>query len=272
MRAEIREKLINEISTIGGRVFEPHAAGEKTPKPYLIIRQGDESEINSWIGGQTEVEIWPYVSQTTFQTVDSLSKETVAALDKKLITAADGEVFTCIYVGSSGEDFVDTEWDAITRNLRFIILPFPSQLTTEPDPVAGMIYWTNATFPELQVDPLTWTLTDETPAVYWRLAGMHMTEQWAAVSWIDATIMGHILAPTPHGRLLWTKKITERVATAGKTYLTDGSPLFFRTIAADSQADHLKTGQIKLTIKYGVLVSKPHVERLNHVHISGGIV
>lgn len=270
MRKEIRQKLINDILDIQGRVFEPNAAGAKTPKPYLIIRQGNENEIMSWIGGQTNIEIWPYQSRTTFQNVDDLAKKTVAALDKKLITTATGDTFTCIYTGTSGEDCVDEEWDAITRPLKFIVLILPNQLTTNPDPIAGMNQWILQAFPELQVDPLKWTITDVTPAVYWRFAGMRVTEQWAVVSWIEATIIGHILAPTPQGRLLWTKKITDKIATNRETVLSDGSPLFFKSIAADSQADYLKDGQIKLTVKFGILLPEPAAQPLNKIYITGG--
>lgn len=271
MRSEIWQKLVEAIPEIEERVYEPHAAGPETEKPYIVIRQGDESEINSWFGGETVMEVWPYLSRTSFEKVDELSKKAVQTLDRKLITSEDGDTFTCIYAGSSGEDMVDEEWDAITRNLKFIVLPFPNQATSDPDPVAGMNAWINSTFPELQVDPLTWVLTDATPAVYWRFSNMRITEQWAAVSWIEATLMGHVLAPTPHGRLLWTKKITERIATAGKTYLSDGSPLFFKGIAADSQADYLKTGQIRLTAKYGVLVPRTQAETLQRASVTGAI-
>jgi hypothetical protein len=269
MRKEIRQKLIDDIPDIQGRVFEPHAAGAKTPKPYLVILQGNESEINSWNGGQTNIEIWPYQSRTTFQNVDELTKKIVAALDKKLITTAAGDAFTCIYTGSSGEDVVDEEWDAITRPLKFIVLTISNQLTTDPDPIAGMNQWILQAFPELQIDPLTWTLTDTTPAIYWRFASMRVIEQWSVVSWIEATIMGHILAPTPKGRLLWTKKITDRLAVDRETFLADASPLFFMSIAADSQADYLKDGQIKLTLKYGILLPAPVEEPLNTTYIEG---
>ncbi|NSW90215.1 MAG: hypothetical protein HPY74_05970 [Firmicutes bacterium] len=269
MRSEIRQKLIDAISDIDGRAYEPHAAGKDTEKPYLVIFQGTENLSDTWVGGNTTIEIFPCVSRTTFQKVDELAKKVISALDRQLIVTAGGEAFTCIYTGPSGEDDVDEDWDIITRRLKFAVLTFPSQMTIEPDPVAAVHNWTNNVFPELQLDPSTWALTDTTPAVYWRLADIRVLERWAAVIWMEAVIMGHILAPSSASRFLWVKKITERIALDARTYLTDGSPLFFQTVSADSQADHLKNGQIKLTVKYGILVSKPAAELIENIYTSG---
>jgi hypothetical protein len=153
----------------------------------------------------------------------------------------------------------------------FDLLAFPAQTTTSPDPVAALNTWAGNVFPELQVDPAVWAPTDQNPAIYWRLAGLQIAQQTAAVAWLEATIVGHILAPTPAGRLPWLKKIVERLATDRSTTMDDGSPLLFQTVAADSQADHLRAGQIRLTARYGVLVSKAAAELLNQAHISGDI-
>jgi len=40
MRSAIRQILIDNITAVQGRVYEPHAAGPNTQKPYLVLREG----------------------------------------------------------------------------------------------------------------------------------------------------------------------------------------------------------------------------------------
>jgi hypothetical protein len=268
MRKEIRDKLINDIPQIGGRVYEPHAAGVKTLKPYLIIRQGND-DYGAWLGDQNVIEVWPYVARTTFREVDNLAKSVIESLDKRLILTESGEVFTCIYTGSPDEDTVDEDWDACTRLLQFAVLSFPSHETTEPDPVAALNNWVSVKFSSLQLDSKRWVINDDTPAIYWRLLGFSATEYLNTITWAEATLMGHVLAPSPIGRLKWVKKITETMALTECIYLADGSPLFFKSVAADSQADHIKRGQIKLTVKYGLVPEAEISEKLNHIYHAG---
>lgn len=270
MRKELRDKLVQDIAAIGGRVYEPHAAGAETQKPYLVIRQNNE-DTGSWLGNQSIVEIWPYTARTSFKEVDALAKAVVESLDKKLILSEDGEAFTCIYAGSPNEDILDEDWDVITRRMQFIVLSFPLHETTEPDPVAAMNRWMPVKFPALQVDSRNWVISDEAPAIYWRLSGFNALEHLPAGTWMEATLMGHILAPSPIGRLKWVKKITEAIALTECIYLADGSPLFFQKVAADSQADHIKQGQVKLAVKYGLLPEATVSEKLNNIYYSGAI-
>lgn len=272
MRAEVRQKLINSIPDIEGRAYEPQAASAKTQKPYLVVRQGVATDDTQWLGSQSIIEVWPYISRTSFQKVDDLVGKVLGALDKKTVTTSTGEVYLCLYLGSLGEDFVDVEWDVITRGLRFAAVIIPPQITTEPDPILALNNWLSTTFPELQLDPVTWNLSDASPAVYWHISSLKVTEQLSVVTWMEAILSCHVLAPTPNGRLQWIKKVTEKLAMKREITLGDGSPLFFKNVSADSQADYLKTGQIKLTSKYGILQPESTVQPLNNATIDGMVI
>lgn len=271
MRAEIRQKLIGSIPDIAGRAYEPYVAGADTQKPYLVVRQGVATDDTQWLGTQSIVEVWPYIKRTSFEKVDDLVDKVIGVLDKKTISAS-GEVYLCLYLGSSGEDIVDVEWDAITRGLRFAAVIIPSQVTIEPDPVLALNTWLSSVFTELQLDPATWNLSDASPAIFWHISGLKITEQFSVVTWLEATLSCHILAPTPNGRLQWVKKITEKLALQREITLGDGSPLFFKSVSADSQADYLKTGQIKLTAKYGILQPETAVQPLNNAMVDGMVI
>jgi hypothetical protein len=143
-----------------------------------------------------------------------------------------------------------------------------SGCTTAPDPIATLNNWTVNTFNSPQVDPDTWQPTNNTPAIYWRLSGLTLAEQWAGCSWMDATIYGHIIAPTPAARLTWIKKITEALALASMITMDDGSPLAIKRVTADSQRDQLRDGQITISARYGVLPAVAATTELVHAYIN----
>ncbi len=272
MRKEIRQILVDEISLVGGRVYEPHAAGPTIEKPYLVLREGVQDPEADWSAFSAIVEVWPYVARTTFQQVDALANQAIDALHRARF-AEDGEQYLIDYIGSAGPDFVDAEWDAITRGLRFQVfaLGWLNGRTFEPDPVAALQDWAAAAWPDVHADPATWNPVDATPGIYWRVARLALMEVTAAVSWIEAQVVGHVLAPGAAVRSQWIRNIAEGLATQRRIKLSDGSPLFFERVTSDSEADPMRKGQVQLTIRFGVLQQKKQVEKLRRAVIGGDI-
>ncbi len=270
MRKTIRQILVDNISQVEGRVYEPHAAGPTTKKPYLILKEGAQDPEADWSAFSTIVEVWPYVSRTTFQQVDALANQVIDALHRTRFADAK-EQYLIDYIGSAGQDFVDTEWDAITRGLRFQVfaLGWLNGLTYDPDPVAALQGWTTAKWPEAHTDPAAWNPIDTAPGIYWRLVRLVPMETTAAVTWLDAQITGHILAPSAAVRLQWIRKITEGLAIQRRIKLSDGSPLLLNRVTADSEADPMRRGQIQLTARLGVLQPEPAIPVLRRGVISG---
>ncbi len=64
MRVTIKQILIDNITDIQGRVYEPHAAGANTQKPYLVLREGVQDPEADWSAFSTIIEVWPYVKRT----------------------------------------------------------------------------------------------------------------------------------------------------------------------------------------------------------------
>lgn len=243
--------------------------GAQHPRIDYVVDWSEDPERKNQ--GTAILNIWGRIGLDT-------SPEVIEARVKSILS---GAVFRPV-----GEPLVILKWSRtegfeglvgerdeleVGLSLAFDLLAFPVQTTTEPDPVAGLNAWADAKWAELQVDPASWAPTDANPALYWRLAGLQAAEQHAGVSWLDATIYGHVLAPTPAGRLPWIKKITEGLATARYVALADGSYLFIQAVAADSQADHLRTGQVRVTARFGILIPKPPAEILNRAVVSGSV-
>ena len=170
MRTSIRQLLVNNVEAVDGRVYEPHAAGLNTPKPYLVLREGVQDPEADWAAFSTIVEVWPYVKRTTFQQVDAMANAIINTLHRARFSHA-GEEYLVDYMGSAGPDFVDEKWDAITRGLRFRVfaLGWLNGLTYAPDPVAALQDWTKETWPEVHTDPTTWSPADVAPGIYWRM-------------------------------------------------------------------------------------------------------
>jgi hypothetical protein len=272
MREAIRQLLVNNIPEIQGRVYEPHAAGLNTPKPYLVLREGVQDPEADWAAFSTIVEVWPYVKRTTFQQVDSLANAIIDTLHRARFSHV-GEEYLVDYLGSAGQDFVDEEWDAITRGLRFRVfaLGWLNGLTYDPDPVSVLQNWTAETWPEAHTDPATWSPADTSPGIYWRLVRVMPTQITAAVNWMEIQINGHILAPSTAIRLSWVRKVTEGLSKQRRLKMTDDGPLELLRVTADGEADPMRRGQIQLTVRFGVLKPIAQHEVLKKAVASGDI-
>jgi len=271
MRTAIRQLLVDNVKAVNGRVYEPHVAGPNTQKPYLVLREGVQDPEADWAAFSTIVEVWPYVKRTTFQQVDSLTNAIINTLHRARFSHA-GEEYLVDYLGSAGQDFVDTEWDAITRGLRFRVfaLGWLNGQTYAPDPVAALQDWTKKTWPEAHTDPGTWSPADVAPGIYWRMVRLTPTEITAAVNWMEAQINGHILAPSAAVRLNWVRKVTEGVVKQRRLKMDDDGPLELLRVTADSEADPMRRGQIQLTARFGVLRPRTQYDVLRKVFCRRG--
>ena len=273
MRTIIRQMLIDNIAEIGGRVYEPQAAGKDTQPPYIVLREGVQDPEADWSAFSTIVEVWPYVKRTTFQQVDALAGKIIDTLHRARFS--DGkEEYLADYIGTAGQDFVDTDWDAITRGLRFRIfaLGWLNGLTYDPDPVKALQNWTKDKWPtEVYTDPASWSPVDTKPGIYWRLTRINLVETTAAVNWFEAQISCHILAPSASIRLKWIRRVSEELAKQRSLEMEDGGLMQLVRITADSEADPMRKGQISLTVRFGVLQPVEEYETLNKAAASGDI-
>jgi hypothetical protein len=266
----IRQLLIEGVPQVQGRVYEPHVADATIQKPYLVLKVGVQDAETDWADFSTIVEVWPYVARTTFQQVDAIANAVINVLHRARFSE-DNEQYLADYIGTAGQDFVDEDWDAITRGLRFRVfaLGWLNGLTYDPDPVSALQTWTTATWPEVHTDPATWTPADATPGIYWRLIRIAPVQITQAVNWMEAQLAGHILAPSAVVRLTWIRKVTEALTRRRRLTMQDGSPLEFWKITVDSEADPMRRGQVRLTVRFGVLQPEVAADTLARAVVSG---
>lgn len=271
MREVIRAALVQVLGLPDDRVLEVHAATPETPKPFVIVRTVDQTAGEPWADHSTVVEVWPHVAQTSYVELDALAEQVVEALHRRRIAAGDDQYLVEFEAALS--DALDSDWQAITKGLRFRVwhLGWLHGLTYEPDPVAAMEQWTAATWPgEVHTDPATWTPDVDRPGVYWRLAQPATAAEptnWGA--WMDAVLACHIVSPSPRTRLEWTRRVAEALALGPRVYMSDGSPLRLLAVRADSEANPMTQGQLRLTVRLGVLKSQSMALQIRRATLQG---
>jgi len=265
--------LASMLATYGGApaVFELYAppdtdtgwSGAQSPRiEYYVTRQEDPERR---VAGQVSVSILHR----------SESAAVVAEIEERVRALLDGATFR------PDEGTVTLQWSRIDpfdqhpdyRGLEVVydLIAWPSGLTYSPDPVEALRNWAAARWPELQVDPDTWSPSDATPALYWRMGSVAGIEpiQWGA--WIDGVFHGHVLANSPSVRVEWIRRVVEGLALDKRVTLDDGSKLFVQRLSADSNADPLRTGQIRVVARFGILSPTANVPILNRAIVGGDV-
>ncbi|NWL89569.1 hypothetical protein DMN77_18640 [Paenibacillus sp. 79R4] len=264
MRNAIRERLLANIPEMKD-IYEPHAAEEKSPKPYAVILQGEDSDESPWVGFRRIVEIWPYVSRSTFERVDVLEMKIITALDKQMLTTETGEVFSCVYLGSSGQDVVDAEWDAITRGMQFAVMALQpvgtdGQITSDPWVPALADFTEQALGADWTVYNGYWPLGYLRPAVMWRVTDIDVKLLGYSSYRVTKRFTAHVLGndQQPEHSAVFTlvgalgSAIKIPFDLADRRYLTVTNP------KANIGADALREGQITVTLSR--MVARPQEE------------
>jgi hypothetical protein len=202
------------------------------------------------------------------------------AVIKDVFMAPDGCPVYCFVWKRSDSFKIDTNRQDIGDSSRigitcvFDLLAFPDQETTDPDPVVALgnyIKKWEASAALISKDKLPdyYSATDLHPAFYVRLASQELEKDTNTVAWMRATLVVHIFAPDADARLKWLKYLADTLAVETEITMLDGSPMFFLNIRADSSAEYLTTGQLRLIVRYGILRQAiTSFDKLNHISLS----
>lgn len=144
--------------------------------------------------------------------------------------------------------------------LQFDILEYPSQQTTDPDPVEACNYYLKQLYPEALV---LWNdrteqmeeIDEKRPAFYCRLEQDKEDESRAtfAVAWMECQLAIHVFCPTSSMRNQYARSIEKQLTVNGEFSMLDRSPFFVLSSAFDTAADYFRKGQIMMTGRYGIL-------------------
>lgn len=153
----------------------------------------------------------------------------------------------------------------IGSDIRFDILEYTSQETTDPDPIMAANKYIKELYPDSMVIGIdrmgeTTEATKEVPVIYCRLTAIEKAEETNTVAWMDGKIAVHVLCPDSETRMKMATAIANRMSLDGEIIMLDNSPMFIKRLQANYKSDYLKDGQIFATVHYGLLryKAKPH--------------
>ena len=158
------------------------------------------------------------------------------------------------------------------QEMQFDILEYPSQETTDPDPVEALNAYLKEIFPEAlvlwhdrigQEEPVT----KQRPIFYCRLERdvEDQSRSTFAVAWMECTISIHVFF-TSHGlRGKYARSISNRLAMDGEYDMLDRSPFFVSAATLTFGADYLRNGQISVSGRYGILRQTEKKKRLREI-------
>ncbi len=150
----------------------------------------------------------------------------------------------------------------IGMEIRFDLLEYAEQITTDPDPVIAINEVIKAEFPDAFVLGLDDTqgvqeASDTKPIIYVRVQNHEVDYQSFALAWMKCRMAIHVIAPSTKSRSLWVRKISNQIAIDGEALMSDGSPILYTGSSANNTFDYLATGQITLDTRYSIIRLKP---------------
>lgn len=160
----------------------------------------------------------------------------------------------------------------IGSEVRFDILEYPSQETSDPDPIMATNKYIKELYPECfiigydQMEEIT-EATGKRPVIYCRLMSVDKSEETNTVAWLDGRIAVHILCSESETRLKMAAAIANRMSLDGEIIMLDHSPMFIKRLQANYKSDYLKDGQIFVTGHYGLLRYKAKSHSLAAAHV-----
>ena len=161
----------------------------------------------------------------------------------------------------------------IGSDIRFDIMEYPRQETTDPDPIMAMARYLKDLYPNSVVVGIDHMedeteATKEAPVFYCRLTGIEKLEETNTVVWMNGKISISLLCPDSSTRLKMAAAVENSLSLAGEVTMLDDSPMFMERLTADLKSDYLKEGQIFVMAKYGLLRYKAVGYPLRHPNIN----
>ena len=140
--------------------------------------------------------------------------------------------------------------------ITFDLFAFPSQITTDPDPILAANQYIASAFPEAKIIqarsmPEIFIPTENMPALYARLESLQLYRETNTVAWLDGVIACHIFANGDE--TTWLMKLVDQLTLDAEILMLDESPMLLQNLRADNTLNALSQGQLRIYVRYGVL-------------------
>lgn len=256
------EEITRLCAEYGGSpaIFDTEAPGDqqpgwngKTQYPRINIvldMQANEERSSS---GTLIVTIYTERTSMVILELEAMVKTCFRDL---LISPDDGGPYS--FAWSRTEPFT-LQGNIIGVEISFDIMEYSGQQTTDPDPVVALSRYIKAMYPEavvLGIDrPGNFADAAKSPVFYCRIVTMDKANghNMNTVAWMDCRIAVHLLCPNKATNLKMISAVTHQLSVDERIIMLDGSPMDITGVQLDKQADYLKTGQLYITGRFGIL-------------------
>ena len=267
------ENLVKHLASFNGApaVFSSEPPDEcqegwcgNTQYPEVIYNFDLQANEERHSAGTLSVSL---LCQNTTEIVPEKIEPLVRDCLRDVILKPDGGTPYCFTWARTDAFTMDEKKSNVTIGceVRFDILEYPSQETSDPDPVMAVGTYIKKLYPEclvMGIDKME-EITEATatcPLVYCRLVSVEKSEETNTVAWMDGRIAVHVLCPESEKRMKGTAAIANDMSLSGEIIMLDYSPMFIKRLQVNHKSDYLKDGQIFMTGHYGLLryKAKPH--------------
>lgn len=162
------------------------------------------------------------------------------------------------------------------QELQFDILEYPSQVTTDPDPVEALNAYLKSLYPEALV---MWhdrmeqaeVITAGRPIMYCRLESDQEDYSTMGVTWMECSLAVHVFSPNAGERAKYARTVAKELATDGEFDMLDHSPFLVSSVSVTPSSDYLRAGQLRISGRYGILRNRERKKKLVGIDTSYGM-
>lgn len=260
-------------------IFTPEAPGDResgwgraTQYPRAVFNFDMQADGERKSAGTLSVAL---ICRNDSEAVPELIEPAVKkALKDVLLKDDNGTLYAFAWARTEGFSMTEEKNELlIGSEIRFDIMEYPQQETTDPDPIMAMARYIKDLYPDSIVVGID-KMADETeaskeaPVFYCRLAEIEKLEETNTVVWMNGKIAISLLCPDGATRLKMAAAVLNSLSLDGEVTMLDDSPMFMERLTANLKSDYLKDGQIFVTGRYGLLRYKVVGYPLRHPNIN----
>lgn len=275
------ENLTKHLAKYSGQpaIFTPEAPGDResgwghaTQYPRAVFNFDMQADGERKSAGTLSVTL---ICRNDSEAVPELIEPAVKkALKDVLLKDDNGTLYAFAWARTEGFSMTEEKNELlIGSEIRFDIMEYPQQETTDPDPIMAMARYIKDLYPDSIVVGID-KMADETeaskeaPVFYCRLTEIEKLEETNTVVWMNGKIAISLLCPDGATRLKMAAAVLNSLSLDGEVTMLDDSPMFMERLTANLKSDYLKDGQIFVTGRYGLLRYKAVGYPLRHPNIN----
>jgi hypothetical protein len=219
--------------------------------------------------GILHVSVYTNKDQSALDSLETLIRE----LLEGVLMKPSGRAPFCV-AWAKTDVYVAQGLAVIFKEIDLDILEYPSQETTDPDPVLAVSAYIKNMYPGavvLGIDRIgDYVNPADTPVFYCRLDNIQGTTGHCmnTISWFNARVAVHLICPDAAARLKMVAAISQQMARDTEIIMLDQSPMELKGIEVNNKADYLREGQLVVTGKYGCLRGGEKKHNISSIGIS----